>query len=154
LMKSGIVRAWLLLAFCGLASLAFGHPAAQRGLRGPWDHDLYLFTSEDGLEFRDDRLFVNRAGVACLARDGKGRILALFQWFPFDRKEAFDRIAVMISGDDGATWSKPQPIEVAELPQNLLRPADPTLVALEDGSLRLYFTSLTQQGTDPSTYSA
>jgi hypothetical protein len=145
---------YLLAALCGLASLAFGQPPAQPGIRGPWDHDLYLFTSEDGLEFGDNRLFINRAGVPCLARDAKGRILALFQWFPFDRKDAFDQIAVMISNDHGATWSKPQPIEVAELPQNQFRPADPTVVAVEDGNVRLYFTSLTQKETDPATYSA
>src|SRR5262249_9810164 len=46
------------------------------------------------------------------------------------------------------------PIEVAELPRNQFRPSDPTLVALEDGTLRLYFTSLTQKDTDPATYSA
>jgi hypothetical protein len=153
-MKSLIVPALLLAGLCGLASLASGQAPSQPGLRGPWDHDLYLFTSEDGLEFGDNRLFVNRAGVACLARDAKGRILALFQWFPFDRKDAFDRIAVMISNDDGVTWTKPQPIEVSEFPQSQFRAADPTLVPLEDGSLRLYFTSLTQKETDPATYSA
>ena len=41
--------------------------------------------------------FVERAGVPCVIRDAKQRLGADFQWFPFDREEAFDKVAVVFS---------------------------------------------------------
>ena len=36
-------------------------------------------------------------GVPCVIRDAKQRLGADFQWFPFDREEAFDKVAVVFS---------------------------------------------------------
>src|SRR5688572_2267967 len=59
---------------------------------GPWNNDLVIAESTDGRRFGEPRRFVERGGVPSLIRDGKGRLIAAFQWFPFDRREAFDRI--------------------------------------------------------------
>src|SRR4051812_24335914 len=108
---------------------------------GPWHRDLHVQESADGLRFGQSRVFVERAGVPSLCRDRQGRLLAVFQWFPFDRREAFDKVAVLTSTDDGGTWDKPQPNAVRNLPAGYERPYDPTIVLLDDGRLRLYFTS-------------
>jgi hypothetical protein len=52
----------------------------------------------------------------------------------------------MTSTDDGRTWDKPQPVEVRNLPVGYERPYDPTIVLLDDGRLRLYFTSHNARG--------
>ncbi len=65
-----------------------------------------------------------------------------------------DRVAVIFSYDDGRTWGRPQPIEVDGLPRGFMRPCDPTLVQLDDGRYRLYFTSRAPQENSPATYSA
>ncbi len=108
---------------------------------GPWDFDLALFESRDGLTFERRRLFVERGGVPTLLADHTGQLLAAFQWFPADRPQDFDRVAVVFSQDDGRTWTPPEPIVVEGLPDNFRRPFDPTLVELPDGRYRLYFTS-------------
>lgn len=121
---------------------------------GPWNHDLLILESADGLRFGQPRVFVERGGVPSVLRDKMGRLVVAFQWFPFERPEAFDRVAVMLSSDEGKTWSKPQPVVIRELPGNFVRPCDPTLALLEDGRIRLYFTSDPRDGKGAGTYSA
>jgi hypothetical protein len=121
----------------------------------PWNHDLVLYRSADGAAFGSPDTFVERAGVPSVIRDAAGRLVAVFQWFPFDNKDAFDRVAVAFSTDDGQTWSAPRQIQVAGLPGNLQRPFDPTIVQLPDGRYRLYYTSNERGGTArPAIYSA
>jgi hypothetical protein len=119
------------------------HPLWAESLEryGPWSRDLELWESTDGKRFLYRGIFAERGGVPTMARTKDGRLFAAFQWFPLDRKEAFDRIAVKMSADEGQSWSPPQPIMIEGMPKRLHRSFDPTLVALEDGSLRLYFTS-------------
>lgn len=107
---------------------------------GPWSHDLYSATSADGTAFSRAKPFVERAGVPTITRDARGRLVAAFQWFPRDQ-DAWDKIAVAFSQDDGATWTDPELIVVSGLPEGYMRPFDPTLTLAEDGSLRLFFTS-------------
>lgn len=113
--------------------------AAQKG---PWEFELEITTlSADGTEILDKpEMFVDRGGVATMIQDAKGRLIAAFQWFPCDNPEAFDKVAVMISEDDGETWSDPELIQM-DLPEGYQRPFDPTLTLTEDGKIRLYFTS-------------
>jgi len=113
----------------------------QRRQTGPWNNDLKLLRSKDGVEFSERSSFVERAGVPCFTQEKSGRLLAVFQWFPFDRREAFDKIAVKFSEDSGKTWSAPRVIELDTLPPGHDRAFDPTLVTLPDGRFRLYFTS-------------
>ncbi len=122
---------------------------------GPWKNDLSLWESKDGLRFQRVGVFVERGGVPTLVRDSKGRLVALFQWFPFDRQEAFDRVGARISEDDGETWSDSEAIRVKGLPESYERPYDPTLVPIEDGRVRVYFTSRDMEGdNEQATYSA
>jgi hypothetical protein len=109
---------------------------------GPWDNRLVVARSEDGLTFADTGVVVSEGGgVPDLMWDGQGRLVAVFQYFPEDSDEDFDRIAVAFSTDDGKTWAKPQPIEIEGLPaQGSRSPCDPDLVLLPDGRVRLYFT--------------
>jgi hypothetical protein len=121
----------------------------------PWNRDLALYRSRDGVTFTAAGGFVERAGVPHVIRDNGGRLVAVFQWFPFEERAAFDRVAVAFSNDEGATWSKPSPMVVDGLPEALMRPFDPTVVQLPDGRYRLYFSS-NERGPQarPGIYSA
>jgi hypothetical protein len=80
-----------------------------------------------------------------------GRLIAAHQHFPADDRESFDKVAVHFSKDDGATWSGPEVIRVAGLPDGMRFPFDPTLVPLPDGRVRLYFTGNMGRTFGPST---
>lgn len=131
-------------------------PGQQPGpTDGPWNRDLWVAHSGDGLSFGEGTPFVERAGVPCVIRDSAGRLVAVFQWFPFDDADAFDQVAVAFSEDAGTTWSSPARVTVTGLPDDLMRPFDPTLVQLDDGRYRLYFTSNGRTGDGrPAIYSA
>jgi hypothetical protein len=109
----------------------------------PWERDLMVRSSSDGGSFGQERTFNQASGVPSLVRDQRGWLYAAFQWFPKDDVVNWDRVAVKISQDDGNTWSNPQPIQMAGLPQNFSRPFDPTLAVLDDGRIRIYFSSNT-----------
>ena len=149
----GLKRAFPVLALA-TTLLARAVLAQDRPEHGPWNRDLYVSESADGLSFGKERLFVERGGVPTLVRDARGRLVAAFQWFPFDQRESFDRVAVMVSEDDGKSWSRPRTIQVEGLPSDFMRPFDPTLVLQEAGRLRLYFTSHSRERRAPAIYSA
>lgn len=123
---------------------------------GPWQRDVLVQRADDDGKVSQVHTF-ERAGVPTMERLKDGRILAAFQNFPKDDERNFDRVAVSFSADDGATWSKPEPIAVEGMEQGLARPFDPTLVPLPDGRIRLYFTSnrsLRFEESTPAIYSA
>ena len=122
--------------------------------QGPWNNGLWIAVSANGKTWATPQPFLGPAGVPSLARADTGRLIAAFQWFPFDRPEAFDKVAVAFSGDHGATWSAPQPIQVKDMPPGYMRPFDPTVVITETGLYRLYFTSNTGSGSNNAFYSA
>jgi len=80
-----------------------------------------------------------------------GRIALAFQEFPADDPSAFNRAAVRFSDDDGRTWTEAARIVVDNLDASLAPPFDPTLVALPDGRVRLYFISFVARGLKPGT---
>ncbi len=82
-----------------------------------------------------------RASVPTVTRIKNGRRIAAFQYFPQDDESKFDLVAVCLSNDEGNTWTTPESIEVNNMEQGLMRPFDPTLVALPDGPIRFFFTS-------------
>lgn len=131
-------------------------PMHRENQTGPWQRDVLVFrTTADG-NVTQVHIF-ERAGVPTMARLKAGRILAAFQHFPKDDERNFDRVAVSFSSDDGATWSKPDPIVVEGMEQGLARPFDPTLVPLPDGKVRLHFTSNCSprfEESTPAIYSA
>lgn len=115
--------------------------ALQEG-PGPWDADVVAVESKDGLKFSDAaaKVLVPRAGVPHLYRDSGTNIVAVFQWFPKDDREAFNSIARIVSKDGGKTWSKPDVLAIRGLPQKHSPPCDPCVVPLDDGTVRMYFT--------------
>jgi hypothetical protein len=73
-------------------------------------------------------------------------------------EEMFDKVAYTISKDYGETWATVKLINI-DTPSNsgfMVGPnaCDPTLVQLEDGSFRLYFTYETNGDGGPTLYSA
>jgi len=83
--------------------------------------------------------------------------MAAHQHFPADNDKDFDKVAVRFSTDEGRAWSEPQVIQLAGLPEGMRFPFDPTLVALPEGGVRLYFTSLKGRRFEayrPAIYSA
>jgi len=116
---------------------------------GPWNRDLERYESSDGLVFSKKGIFVERGGVPSLAKAPDGRLFAVFQWFPLNQRESFDQVAVMVSSDQGQSWTAPKLIRVSGLPSNLFRVFDPTLVALPDGGFRLYFSSERTSALNP-----
>ncbi len=111
--------------------------------KGPWDGALYLSSSEDGLSFSGKELVLERAGVPNLLKLQSGDLVLTYQYFSDKDPDLFDVIAYALSTDNGTTWSSTETIDIDNLPEGLgenLHPMDPTLVQLEDGRLRLYFT--------------
>ncbi len=111
--------------------------------RGPWDGALYQAASKDGISFGTSTLVLKQAGVPNLLRTKDGRIILTYQYFSSEDRSLFDAIAYSASEDDGKTWTTPKALALSGVPTPIdadKRPMDPTLVQLEDGSLRLYFT--------------
>lgn len=121
---------------------------------GPWDGAIYMATSEDGLQFEGRDLILERAGVPNLLKLNDGTLVLLYQYFSNTSKELFDVIAYSTSDDNGETWTEVQAIDLAGLPEANLKPMDPTLVQLEDGRLRLYFTYHAEGSQTAGLYSA
>lgn len=117
---------------------------------GPWTRDLLIAVGAGPEGWGPFSTFVARAGVPSLARLPGGRLVAVFQWFPYEDPDAFDRVAVAFSDDGGRTWTPPRPVVVQGLPQGYQRPFDPTVTVTPSGEVRLYFTSSPPTGGSPN----
>lgn len=127
---------------------------------GPWNGDIYLSSSNNGLDFTGDKFFMSHSGVPNLITTRDGDLIATFQYFSFVNEGLFDKIVYTISADGGQTWSKIKKVEFSGLTSSTQKmeanpnPVDPTLVQLEDGTFRLYFTYQTPGDAFPNLYSA
>jgi hypothetical protein len=123
----------------------------------PWRRPLKICSGSDGRNFGNIRTFQDSAGVPCILKLPSGVLISAFQWFrqPVG-SGTWDRVAVKFSSDNGSSWTTPQPIAVAGLPQNFQRPFDPALAISDDGRIRIYFSSGLNMMLDTSinTYSA
>lgn len=126
----------------------------------PWQNPLRIAYSPDGVLFDTPSIFQDSSSVPS-AIQWKGDTLAcVFQWFRAPVGSlSWDRVAVKFSYDRGITWTAPTPIVIDSFPANYQRPFDPTLARLNDGRLRMYFSSsegMPMMGLDASvnTYSA
>jgi len=108
---------------------------------GPWTRDLRIAVGTGPGTWGPFTTFVPRAGVPSLARLPGGRLVAAFQWFPYEDPDAFDRVATAFSDDGGRSWTAPRPMVVQGYPQGYQRPFDPTVTVTPAGALRVYFTS-------------
>jgi len=128
-------------------------------ISGPWTGSLFgkWLDSDGNQKTPENFMFVEGAGVPSLINDGNGRLIAAFQWFTCDDPDAFDKIAVSFSEDDGKTWSEPESIKIDGMADNLSRPFDPTLAITPDGEIRMFFTvnlNSMMLGKDTDIYSA
>jgi len=105
----------------------------------PWFQDLYITRSDDGIQFSGGQLFIPHAGVGHLMVTNGGTLIATFQYFSYQHKALFDRIAYVTSDDQGQSWSSVRLVKI-DLPMPGPTAVDPTLMQLADGSLRLFFT--------------
>jgi len=121
--------------------------------QGPWFSALYMATSEEGLTFTDEKLFLEHAGVANVILTSDEKLIATYQYFSYVHEELFDKIAYSTSDDYGTTWSSIKRINITGLPQGP-NAVDPTLVELEDETFRLYFTYHQQGDQYPQLFSA
>lgn len=126
---------------------------------GPWNSPLMITTSPDGQQFELPVIFQDSAGVPSLVRWKGDTLVAAFQWFREPKPSpTWDRVAVKFSSDNGQSWTAPTPILIPDLPAGYQRPFDPTLVVMEDQTIRMYFSSSATppMGLDESvnTYSA
>lgn len=122
---------------------------------GPWNSGLYIATSEDGLTFTDEKLFLEHAGVANLIMTSDGTLIATFQYFSFLNEDMFNIIAYTLSSDSGKTWSSVKPVKVNDIGEGETKNGcDPTLVELPNGQLRLYFTHHQHGEEYPQLFSA
>jgi hypothetical protein len=113
----------------------------NRSQHGPWENDITVYRVAPGASPEILATFP-RAGVSTATRLSDGQIVVAHQYFPAENDSDFDKVAVHFSTDEGKTWTAAQVFRLAGLPQGMRFPFDPTLVPLEDGSVRLYFTSL------------
>ncbi|MFO0972830.1 MAG: hypothetical protein U1A27_05235 [Phycisphaerae bacterium] len=113
---------------------------------GPWDESLSAFRLRAGQEpqrVATDVLMHATAPTLC-AR-GK-ELLAVFEYYSWQRKGDFGRLAQAGSRDGGRSWSAPAVIEIAGLEARWGLPRDPALVSLGEKRLRLYFTLFANAG--------
>jgi len=119
----------------------------------PWMQDLTIASSADGFDFKNARLFIPHAGVGHLLLTRNDQLIATFQYFSYTNQSLFDRIAYTISHDFGQTWSPVRPVLI-DVPTPGPTPVDPTLIQLDDGSFRLYFTYHQHGDLYPQLFSA
>ncbi len=130
------------LSFPVLIFISLFSRAAPAQPTGPWTKPLLMATSTDGHQFSTPSIFQDSAGVPSLIRWNGDTLMAAFQWFRAPKPSpTWDRVAVKFSYDNGTTWTEPSPIQIPDLPPGYLRPFDPTLVRLQDGNIRMYFSS-------------
>jgi hypothetical protein len=108
----------------------------------PWERPLLIGRSGDGITFEPPTVFQDSSGVPSVVRWKGDTLIAAFQWFRQPNPSpSWDRVAVKLSYDNGASWTGPTPITVGGLPSNYQRPFDPTLATIGGDSLRIYFSS-------------
>ena len=110
------------------------------------NHALFVGFSDDGNDFDvNSKTIAEQASVGNLlvlqADAGEfktGTLLAYFVDASVMTQPGEERLALISSVDNGETWSDRTPLVLEGLPESTL-PVDPSVVQLEDGSLRLYF---------------
>lgn len=120
-----------------------GRPAWVPEQAGPWDQDIYVYDSDDGLKFTERAVIAEHAGVPHIMQAKSGTVIAVYQYFSWTEEAKFNVFAYSKSADLGATWDGPHVLQLKDMPEAVApqaSPVDPTIVELDDGSLRLYFT--------------
>src|SRR3989338_3809048 len=117
----------------------------------PQNSRMLFATSEDGLTWtKTNQLIADQANVPSVTMDSEGRIF-VYQVTWAEGLE--DSAVVAISEDKGETWVFKKVI-VDGIGENMKSATDPCIVQLEDGTVRLYFTSEIQGVGYPEVFSA
>lgn len=111
---------------------------------GPFNKRLMTAVSYDGLEYlpTEDGWITDQGNVPDLIEKDGSIYLYYTGWIIGGE---LNKTAVAISENNGSTWALKH-IAIENLPK-LAPPADPDVVLLEDGTVRLYFTSGTGLAT-------
>ncbi len=120
----------------------------ETGGGGPYYHELFVATSTDGETWSvKDESFVQHASVpdlVLLDQDvgdfNAGTLLTYFVDASDMPAGGQEEIGLMYSTDNGETWSEKEVITIVGSEGQT--PVDPSIVQLEDGSLRLYYFDL------------
>ncbi|NQW30220.1 MAG: exo-alpha-sialidase [Ignavibacteria bacterium] len=128
-----------IIMLLALGIIEGGDAVAQQG---PWRSPLKIARSVDGVQFDTPTIFQDSSGVPSISRrPGTDTLYCAFQWFRAPKDgPTWDKVAVRISPDLGATWSEPQPIQIENFPAGWQRPFDPAIVVVGN-SVRIYFSS-------------
>ncbi len=114
---------------------------------GSWNASLHLARSKDGKTFKpSDKPIIQFAAAPTLVRLSDGRLLAVFEYYSRADKRRFGGLALVISKDDGKTWTEPKPFEVRGLPRRVGRPRGPELAVQPEGHRRLGFVCKDRKG--------
>lgn len=127
-------------------------PSDRAGPDGPWNHRVLFATSPDGRGIgesgevlrsvtdpdilqleralpRADAALAGDKTILVYASDARGRTAQSTTPIP---------LVVIASRDAGRTWGAPKPVSITGLPSSVT-PAEPSVVQLPDGRLRLFF---------------
>ncbi len=112
-------------------------PNPDPELNGPQDKMIKIATSSDGLNFKgDDEILSRQANAPGVVLDAQGRILVYYSgWIIGDR---LNRPGVAVS-NDGTRWIYKYLDITGD--DGFSKPTDIAPVKLDDGTIRIYFTS-------------
>lgn len=115
-----------------------GGPAGQAGGPGPWEDRIYVATSPDGLTWSEGMLLAEKASVPEVIYTSAGVYWAYWVDFTDRSVPGGQRIGVARS-TDGVHWEKPGTVTFSGWEARGPAPADPDVMELPDGRLRMYF---------------
>ena len=98
--------------------------------------------STDGVHFTGATVFQDSGGVPSAIQWRGDTLVCVFQWCraPVGGPN-WDKVAVRLSFDRGATWTEPRLAVFNGLPPQYQRPFDPTVAVFAGDSIRIYFSS-------------
>lgn len=119
--------------------LTFDNPSAKldpfNDPNGPFFHDVYQATSNDGLNFtKVDGVVVEKASVPDIIKTADGK---LFIYAVDGASRSRSGLMVAISDDAGETWQQGSLQLTCQ--RDVCSGADPEAVVLPDGRIRLYY---------------
>jgi hypothetical protein len=117
-------------------------PSKTNAQNFPWQRPLNYAWSSDGITFNTSSIYQDSSGVPSVIQWKGDTLICVFQWFRVPMNSiTWDKVAVKFSYDNGITWTNPTPIVINGMPTNYQRAFDPTLVKINEDSLRIYFSS-------------
>lgn len=151
-----IIPLFLLVCFINLISScpAQNPPANQDG---PWNHQIHFATSKDGLNWNvEPAPLMKEASVPdIIVLSGRGTAGSEGTTFVYTvdarpmKASRFENISLLISKDNGKSWTEPEAVKINGIKETNAAPVDPSIVQLEDGRLRLYFYAMVKAPPRP-----